>query len=237
MNISAQIKLPLSADPRLQDPALQGREGSEDPQHPIIGQLEAMGSGVIVDAKDGYILTNSHVINKADKITIRLSDGRSYQAKLIGSDKASDIAVLQIKAKNLHAISLGNSDKLQVGDSVLAIGNPFGLDQSVTSGIVSALQRANLQIEGSKSYENFIQTDAAINSGNSGGALVDRSGNLIGINTAIISPSRGSVGIGFAIPINMARSVMEQLIKYGNVKTRPAGCICTKSKSGINQST
>jgi len=175
----------------------------------------SVGSGVIVDANNGYILTNSHVVNNAQSVTVTLSDGRHYTAKIIGLDKPSDIALLQIKAKNLDAIKIGDSNKLKVGDFVAAIGNPFGLNQTVTSGIVSALGRTTLGLE---SYENFIQTDAPINPGNSGGALLNMDGELIGINTAILAPSQGSIGIGFAIPANMAKSVMEQLIEYGNVK-------------------
>lgn len=177
--------------------------------------FEDLGSGVIIDAKHGYILTNAHVVKQASSITVTLNDSRHFPATLIGADTASDIAVLKIKAKHLHSIPLGNSEKLRVGDFVAAIGSPFGLNQTVTSGIVSALQRNDLNIE---DYENFIQTDAAINPGNSGGALVTYKGKLIGINTAIISQGSGNVGIGFAIPINMAHSIMEQLIKYGKVR-------------------
>ena len=169
----------------------------------------------IVDAKNGYIITNAHVISDAQSVTVTLSDGRHFTAKIIGEDKPSDVAVLQIKAKNLTALTMADSNKLKVGDTVAAIGNPFGLNQSVTSGIISALGRTTLGIE---SYENFIQIDASINLGNSGGALIDRQGQLIGINTAILAPNRGSIGIGFAIPSNMAKSVMLQLLEYGNVK-------------------
>lgn len=177
--------------------------------------LVSVASGVIVDEKNGYILTNSHVITDAQTITVTLGDGRHFTAKIIGLDKPSDVALLQITAKNLMAIPLADSNKLKVGDFVAAIGNPFGLSQSVTSGIVSALGRTTLGIE---NYENFIQTDAPINPGNSGGALINMQGQLIGINTAILAPNQGSVGIGFAIPANMAKSVMMQLIEYGNVK-------------------
>jgi serine protease Do len=185
-------------------------------------RFESFGSGVIVDAKRGYILTNAHVIHDAKIITITLSDGRVYHAKLIGEDVASDIAVLEIKADNLTAMHLGNSDELLVGQPVAAIGNPFGFNQTVTSGIISALQRTDLHIE---TLEDFIQTDAPINPGNSGGALVDMTGNLIGINTAIFAPEGGSIGIGFAIPANMARSVMEQLIQFGEVRRGVLGII------------
>lgn len=183
-------------------------------------KFEGLGSGVIVDAKKGYILTNSHVVHQAKTITVTLSDSRSIKAKLIGTDPSTDVAVLQIQAPNLHSLPFGNSDDLQIGDFVVAIGNPFGLSfagnkQTATFGIVSALQRSDLSLEG---VENFIQTDAAINPGNSGGALVNTQGQLIGINTGIVSPFRGNVGIGLAIPINMAKNVMRQIIRYGSVQ-------------------
>jgi serine protease Do len=180
----------------------------------------SVGSGVIVNADKGYILTNAHVVNDAQSITVTLGDSRHYTAKLIGLDKPSDIALLQIKAKNLQSIPISNSNNLNVGETVLAIGNPFGLNQTVTSGIVSALGRTSLGIE---NFENFIQTDAPINPGNSGGALIDTQGALVGINTAILAPERGSVGIGFAIPSNIAQSVMNQLIQYGDVKRGTLG--------------
>lgn len=180
----------------------------------------SVGSGVIVNADKGYILTNAHVVDDAERVVVTLSDGRHYTAKIIGADKPSDIALLQIQAKNLTPLTIGNSNDLKVGDFVAAIGNPFGLSQSVTSGIVSALGRSTLGIE---NYENFIQIDASINPGNSGGALVDTQGRLIGINTAILAPDRGSIGIGFAIPSNMAQSVMQQLIEYGNVRRGALG--------------
>ena len=159
-------------------------------------------------------MTNNHVVAKADEITVTLKDGRSLNAKLVGTDPETDVAVVQIPAENLTAVPLADSDKLRVGDFVVAIGNPFGLGQTVTSGIVSALGRTGLGIEG---YEDFIQTDASINPGNSGGALVNLRGELVGINTAIIAPGGGNVGIGFAIPVNMTRQVMEQLIQHGEV--------------------
>ena len=170
----------------------------------------SIASGVIVDADKGYILTNAHVINDAQTVIVSLGDGRHYTAKVIGLDKPSDVGLMQIKAKNLTAIPIGNSNQLKVGDVVVAIGNPFGLNQTVTSGIVSALGSTSLGIE---NFENFIQTDAPINPGNSGGALLDTQGNLIGINTAILAPDRGSIGIGFAIPSNIAQSIMDQLIQ------------------------
>ena len=178
-------------------------------------ETQAAGSGVIIDAKAGYVVTNNHVIEKADEIVVTLKDNRQLKAKLVGADPETDVAVLKIEPKNLTALDIGDSDKLQVGDFVVAIGNPFGLGQTVTSGIVSALGRTGLGIE---SYENFIQTDASINPGNSGGALINLRGELIGINTAIVGPSGGNVGIGFAVPINMARSVVQQLIAHGEVK-------------------
>lgn len=193
----------------------RGSKPNDSNEENLPATLVSVGSGVIVDADKGYIITNAHVINDAQNVKITLLDGRHYTAKIIGMDKPSDVALLQIKAKNLSAAQIGDSNKLKVGDFVAAIGNPFGLHQSVTSGIVSALGRTTLGIE---TYENFIQTDAPINPGNSGGALINMQGQLIGINTAILAPDRGSIGIGFAIPSNMAKSVMLQLIEYGNVK-------------------
>ena len=177
-----------------------------------------LGSGVIINSKKGYVITNNHVIAKAKDIKVKLHDGREFKAKLVGADPASDIAIIQIKPENLTAIKFSNSEKLRVGDFVVAIGNPFGIGQTVTSGIVSALGRSGLGIE---AYENFIQTDASINPGNSGGALVNLKGQLVGINTAIIGSrgaSAGSVGIGLAIPVNMALDITDQLLKYGEVK-------------------
>ena len=203
-------------NPFMNDPFFQQFFGGQGfSSGPIQRQFESLGSGVIVDAQKGYILTNNHVVENADKITVTLNDGRNYTAKIVGKDPETDVAVLQIKADGLSAIPLGNSEALQVGDFVVAIGNPFGLKHTVTAGIVSALGRAG--IEDGK-YENFIQTDASINPGNSGGALVDLNGNLVGINTAILSRGGGNIGIGFAIPVNMARDVMDQLVKYGKVE-------------------
>ena len=176
--------------------------------------VRAQGSGVIVDAEKGYVITNFHVVKGADEISIGLIDNRQFSAEIIGTDEASDIALLKIDADNLTALVFGNSDTLEVGDYVLAIGNPFGLGHTVTSGIVSAKGRSGLQIE---DYEDFIQTDAAINRGNSGGALVNLQGELIGINTAILGPGGGSAGIGFAIPSHMVRNVIKQIIEYGEV--------------------
>jgi serine protease Do len=202
-------------NPLLQDPFFrrffnvpEGRQFQER-------ETQASGSGVIVDAAQGYVLTNVHVIENAITISVTTKDNRRYPAKLIGQDADTDIAVLRIEPGSFTAVPLGDSDKLQVGDFVVAIGNPFGLGQTVTSGIVSALGRSGLGIEG---YEDFIQTDASINRGNSGGALVDLRGQLVGINTAILGPGGGNVGINFAVPINMARKVMDQLIRFGEVK-------------------
>ena len=176
-----------------------------------------LGSGVIINKKKGFIITNNHVIAKAKDIKVKLSDGREFKATLVGADPASDIAVIKINAKNLKSLDFANSNKLRVGDFVVAIGNPFGIGQTVTSGIISALGRSGLGIE---AYENFIQTDASINPGNSGGALVNLKGELVGINTAIIGSrgNAGSVGIGLAIPVNMALDITDQLIKFGKVK-------------------
>ncbi|VTM72575.1 Periplasmic serine endoprotease DegP precursor [Raoultella planticola] len=181
----------------------------------------ALGSGVIIDAAKGYVVTNNHVVDNATTIKVQLSDGRKFDAKVVGKDPRSDIALIQIQdPKNLTAIKLADSDALRVGDYTVAIGNPFGLGETVTSGIVSALGRSGLNVE---NYENFIQTDAAINRGNSGGALVNLNGELIGINTAILAPDGGNIGIGFAIPSNMVKNLTEQMVKYGQVKRGRAG--------------
>ncbi|PFG45272.1 serine protease Do [Vibrio sp. ES.051] len=178
--------------------------------------FRGLGSGVIIDAPKGHIVTNYHVIKGADEIRVRLYDGREYDAELVGGDEMADVALLKLeKAKNLTQIKVADSDKLRVGDFTVAIGNPFGLGQTVTSGIVSALGRSGLNVE---NFENFIQTDAAINSGNSGGALVNLNGELIGINTAILGPNGGNVGIGFAIPSNMMKNLTDQILEFGEVK-------------------
>lgn len=213
INLRAQIK--ITDMDTLRELARQRQQRGGNPNEPLPKYINSVGSGVIVDAKNGYILTNAHVIRDAQTIIITLSDGRHFNAKVIGMDKPSDVALLQIKATNLTAVTMGDSNKLNVGDFVAAIGNPFGLSQTVTSGIISALGRSTLGIE---NFESFIQTDAPINPGNSGGALMNMQGQLIGINTAILATNQGSIGIGFAIPINMAKSVMEQLLKYGDVK-------------------
>jgi len=178
-------------------------------------EFRGLGSGVIIDADEGYIVTNNHVISEASEIIVTLKDGRQLEAKKIGTDEYSDIALLQIDHKNLTEIKLADSDNLRVGDFAIAIGSPFGLGQTVTSGIVSALGRTGLN---SENYEDFIQTDAAINSGNSGGALVNLRGELIGINTAILGPSGGNVGIGFAIPSSMVNNLVSQIIEFGEVR-------------------
>lgn len=206
-----RIELPLSNDPFIQ-------RFFDMPTIERVQETTSLGSGVIIDAEQGYILTNDHVIQGAYQITVTLTDGRELNAEIIGRDEATDIAVIQIIAENIQAVALTDSSKVRVGDFVVAIGNPFGLGQTVTSGIVSALGRSGLGIE---SYEDFIQTDASINLGNSGGALVNLRGELVGINTAIFGSgggNAGSIGIGFAIPINMAYDIMLQLTEHGEVK-------------------
>jgi len=192
------------------------------PNRPRQRETQSLGSGVVVDAKHGYVLTNHHVVDGADQIEVTLTDGRTLKADLVGTDAETDVAVIHVPPEGLTQVPMADSDDLRVGDYVVAIGNPFGLGQTVTSGIVSALGRSGLGIEG---YEDFIQTDASINPGNSGGALVDLAGNLVGLNTAIVSPRGGNVGIGFAIPANMARDVMAQLIAYGEVRRGQLGVV------------
>jgi len=206
---------PGQRNPLLDDPFFRRFFDVPPDAKPRERQFQSAGSGVIVDAKNGYIITNHHVVENASEITITLLDNRSFSAKVIGSDEGADIAVLQAKQPNLVAMALGDSSRLEVGDYVVAIGNPFGLQNTVTAGIVSALGRSGINPEG---YEDFIQTDASINPGNSGGPLVNLRGELVGINSAILSGSGGNIGIGFAIPVNMAKGVMDQLIKYGQVK-------------------
>ncbi len=213
VNISTQSMVRVESNPLFNDPFF--RHFFNLPQTPSESQEQSLGSGVIIDGERGYVLTNQHVIDGADKISVTLSDGRQFPAKLVGQDSEVDLAVLHIDAKGLTAVPFGDSQSLQVGDFVVAIGNPFGLGQTVTSGIVSALGRSNLGIEG---YEDFIQTDASINPGNSGGPLVDLDGQLVGINTAIVARGGGNVGIGFAIPSNVVRRVADQLIRYGRVR-------------------
>lgn len=197
--------------------------------------FRALGSGVIINAAEGLIVTNHHVIDEADEIRIALSDGREFNAKKLGSDPHTDLALLKIEDDfdNLTAIKLGDSDTMEVGDFAVAIGNPFGLGQTVTSGIISALGRTGLNIE---NIENFIQTDAAINSGNSGGALVNLKGELIGINTAILGPNGGNIGIGFAIPSNMVRTVIYQLENYGEIRRGQLGITGTELNADLARS-
>src|SRR3954447_6857795 len=213
VNISVHARV-KEDNPLYRDPVF--REFFDLPRQ-LEKEVQATGSGVIVDADRGYVLTANHVVAQISKAQVTTKDGRKFDAKLVGRDPATDIAVLQLQGPrgNLKAIAMGDSDKIEVGDFVIAIGNPFGLGQTVTSGIVSALGRTGL---GKQGYEDFIQTDASINPGNSGGALVNLKGQLIGINTAILSPAGGNVGIGFAVPINMAREVMEQIVQTGRVE-------------------
>jgi Do/DeqQ family serine protease len=211
VSITVQAREPAEDNPLYKDPYYRQFFGNRPP---VERQVLAAGSGVIIDAEHGLVLTNNHVIKNAERIGVALSDGRRLEAKLVGTDPATDIALISIAAPGLVALALGNSDALEIGDYLVAIGNPFGLGQTATMGIVSALGRTGLGIEG---YEDFIQTDAAVNPGNSGGALVDAEGKLIGINAAIVGPAGGNVGIGFAIPINMAREVADQLARFGKV--------------------
>ncbi|OZI15463.1 serine endoprotease [Sodalis-like symbiont of Philaenus spumarius] len=193
---------------------------------PAQEKFRSLGAGVIIDAAKGYVVTNNHVVNDASKIQLQLNDGRKFDAKLIGKDPRSDIALVQlIDFKNLIAIKMADSDQLRVGDYTVAIGNPYGLGETATSGIVSALGRSGLNIE---NYENFIQTDAAINHGNSGGALVNLNGELIGINTAILAPDGGNIGIGFAIPSNMVKNLTKQIVEFGQVKRGEIGILGTE---------
>jgi serine protease Do/serine protease DegQ len=212
VNIAVLQKSPEEQNPLMRDPFFRRFFGGPlQQQQPQI----AAGSGVIVDAKNGYVMTNAHVVKDAREIQVTLKNNLRLAAKLVGADPGTDIALLKIEEKNISEVKFGDSDALQVGDFVIAIGNPFGIGQTATSGIVSALGRSGLSVEG---YEYFIQTDAPINPGNSGGALVNLRGELVGINSAIIGPAGGNVGIGFAVPAVMARAVMEQLIRYGEVK-------------------
>ena len=218
VNIATRSKVHVRDNPLLMDPFFRRFFGI--PDQPRERTTQSLGSGVVVDAKQGYVLTNNHVIDQAAEITVTLRDGRSFNATVIGTDRDTDVAVIQIPADNLTAVPTADSQKLRVGDFVVAIGNPFGLGQTVTSGIVSALGRSGLGIEG---YEDFIQTDASINPGNSGGALVNLAGELVGVNTAIYAPNGGNVGIGFAIPINMAVDIMQQLVAHGEVRRGKLG--------------
>jgi len=219
VNVYTQTRVRVRS-PLLDDPIF--RRFFNVPDVPRERVSQSLGSGVIVDAEKGYVLTNNHVIARADEIAVGLKDGRKLEAKLIGTDPDTDLAVIQIPAENLTALPLAKADELQVGDFVVAVGNPFGLGQTVTSGIVSALGRTGLR---GLEYQNFIQTDASINPGNSGGALINLRGELVGINSAIFTPSGGNVGIGFAIPSSMAQYVMDQLIRYGEVRRGTLGLL------------
>jgi serine protease DegQ len=211
VNIFSSKEVRSPRNPLLNDPLFRRFFGEPSPEE--AQRASSLGSGVIVSAS-GYVLTNHHVVEAADEIEVALADGKKLLAKVVGNDPETDLAVLRVSAESLPAISFGSSESLRVGDVVLAIGNPFGVGQTVTGGIVSALGRTGLGIN---TFENFIQTDAAINPGNSGGALVDAGGNLVGINTAIFSRSGGSMGIGFAIPVSTAKMVLEQIVRNGSV--------------------
>lgn len=219
VNISTIANGQSRQSPLMNDPFFRRFFDSQRRQQPQQRSSSA-GSGVIIDASKGIVMTNHHVIENADEIRVSLVDGRNFNARLLGADPDLDIAILKIKANHLSEVKLADSSRVQVGDFAVAIGNPFGLGQTVTTGIVSALGRSGLGLKG---YENYIQTDASINPGNSGGALVDLAGRLIGINSAIIAPSGGNVGIGFAIPINMAKASMQQILKYGEVRRGQIG--------------
>ncbi len=220
-------------NPLLDDPFFRRFFDVPQESGPRERPFQSAGSGVIFDARNGYIVTNAHVIENASEITVTLQDGRDIKAEVVGSDEPSDVAVLKVKSDGLTQMPLGDSAKVEVGDFVVAIGNPFGLQHTVTSGIISGLSRSGINPDG---YEDFIQTDASINPGNSGGALVNLRGELIGINTAILSRSGGNIGIGFAIPVNMAHSVMDQLIKYGAVKRGLLGVSMITVTADIAQS-
>ena len=211
VNVFTSKEVRVRRHPLLDDPLFRRFFGDQAPQE--ARRATSLGSGVIV-SPNGYILTNQHVVDAAEEIEVALPGGKKLLAKVVGNDPETDLAVLRVDAEGLHAITFGSSDALRVGDVVLAIGNPFGVGQTVTSGIISALGRSGLQIN---TFENFIQTDAAINPGNSGGPLVDARGNLIGINTAIYSRTGGSIGIGFAIPVSTAKMVLEQIVRSGSV--------------------
>ena len=222
VNISSKTHVQVR-DPYFDDPRMRQFFGL--PMAPRERVEQSLGSGVIVDAAKGYILTNNHVVGAADDISVKLQDGRTFKARRIGSDPQTDVAVLQIPAQNLRALPVADSTQLRVGDYVVAVGEPFGLSETVTAGIVSALGRSGLgqSAAGGGGYQNFIQTDASINPGNSGGALVNLRGELVGINSMIFSPSGGNVGIGFAIPSNLAKDVMQQLLTHGKVERGSLG--------------
>ncbi len=213
VNIQTRGTVREQRNPLMDDPFF--RRFFDAPEQPAQREFQSAGSGVVVDAKQGFIITNAHVIDNATEITVSTQDEHQFKAEVVGKDIASDVAVLRVKGAQLPELVMADSDTTEVGDFVVAIGNPFGLQHTVTSGIVSALGRTGINTEG---YENFIQTDASINPGNSGGALVNLRGELVGINSAILSRSGGNIGIGFAIPSNMVKTVMDQLVRYGEVK-------------------
>lgn len=218
VNIAIKGRVAQAQNPLFNDPFF--RRFFNVPEPPAEQEIRAAGSGVIIDSEKGLVVTSNHVVEHADEIAVTLTDGRRFLAERLGADAETDVAVIKVPAERLSVIALGDSDKLEVGDFVVAVGNPFGIGQTVTLGIVSALRRTGLGIKG---YEDFIQTDAPINPGNSGGALINLRGELVGINTAIVGPTGGNVGIGFAIPINMAREVVDQLVKFGEVRRGQLG--------------
>jgi len=236
VNISTFSTRQYESNPLLNDPFFRRffdipNEDQLKEQQPTRRQQSA-GSGVIVDAADGIVVTNFHVIKGADEVQVALNDGRSFEARIVGSDPELDVAILKINSDELSEMILADSSKLEVGDFVVAIGNPFALGQTVTTGVVSALGRSGLGLEG---YENFIQTDASINPGNSGGALVNLRGELVGINTAIISPAGGNVGIGFAIPVNMVKASMQQILDHGEVRRGRIGIMIQDITSDLRE--
>ena len=218
VSIAVKGRIGEEQNPLLKDPEI--RRSLNMPKGSKSVEFSGAGSGVVFDAKSGLIVTNNHILEYADEITVVLSDGRKLTGKRIGGDAETDIALIRVTAEGLTPIPLGNSDKLEVGDFVLAIGNPFQLGQTVTSGIVGGLRRSGLGIE---QYEEFIQTDASINPGNSGGALVNLRGELVGINTAVVGDNGGRTGIGFAIPVNMARAVVDQILVHGDIQRGQLG--------------
>ena len=227
VSITVLSRAPAEDNPLYRDPFYRRYFGNQPPAE---RRALSAGSGVIIDATRGLVLTNNHVARNADRIEVALSDGRRVEAKLVGADPTTDIALLSVSAQGLVSMPLGTSDELEIGDYVVAIGNPFGLGQTVTFGIISALGRSGLNIEG---LEDFIQTDAAINPGNSGGALVDIDGHLIGINTAILGSAGGNVGIGFAIPITMAQQIADQLARFGKVARGQLGMSIQDHPAGM----
>ncbi|HUQ53653.1 MAG TPA: trypsin-like peptidase domain-containing protein, partial [Gammaproteobacteria bacterium] len=234
VNISVSGSAAEARNPLLEDPFFRRFfEGPDAPLAPPSVPRQSIGSGVIIDADEGLVVTNHHVVQGADSIVVTLNDRREYNATLVGSDAGTDIALLRVVADaKLTEIPIGNSSQLAVGDYVVAIGNPFGLGQTATAGIVSALGRSGVNIE---SFEDFIQTDASINPGNSGGALVDINGQLLGVNTAILSGTGGNIGIGFAIPSNMVREVVAQLLEHGNVERGRIGIAIQDVTPGLAQ--